>query len=510
MLLLSRASPKVRYLDACWSADGERARAELAARPNLMNELDDEDRRVINHAAWWYRPAAVRLMLSSASTRMWGRASVDRARPGMLPRLCRHRRRPCWRTTNPPLTVENEFGGTPIGTCIYGCDERLGHRPPARSRADSHPAAGGWRAPGPDDHSDGKRRDRWRPARLVPASRRRLEGTKLSRCARLFVRHEPLFRLRRRAGGRCGARAKPGIRRSTTFSGSSTQASVMKSTCLTSSVAATNVTLPRARLAGSAFWKDMPRSVSMRCSVVFSSRADLPGADEKGRRALGEPVREFVVLAERRVEQHDAAQAIVGAAGRAGRTPPGCSRRCRPRSRPARRGTRRARARRRRARSGVRPLPAGIARNTSGSQNRPALESSAFTANCGATSTALSPDSVTCRGTSWRLRTSRASVASLPWKNTTMSAGRRGSKPLGMCSRTRAVAVGLVFPVGAAARGIVAAPLAVEHVEERTVLLRHIAAIGERRDLERHQCGLRRRQRRKLASGRGGGHGGLA
>ena len=63
MLLLSQASPKVRYLDACWSADGERARAELAARPNLMNEIDDEDRRVINHAAWWYRPAAVRLML---------------------------------------------------------------------------------------------------------------------------------------------------------------------------------------------------------------------------------------------------------------------------------------------------------------------------------------------------------------------------------------------------------------------------------------------------------------
>ena len=30
MLLLARASPKVRFLDACWSADGERARAELA------------------------------------------------------------------------------------------------------------------------------------------------------------------------------------------------------------------------------------------------------------------------------------------------------------------------------------------------------------------------------------------------------------------------------------------------------------------------------------------------
>ena len=34
MLLLARASPKVRFLDACWSADGERARAELAAHPS--------------------------------------------------------------------------------------------------------------------------------------------------------------------------------------------------------------------------------------------------------------------------------------------------------------------------------------------------------------------------------------------------------------------------------------------------------------------------------------------
>ena len=121
MLLLSRASPKVRYLDACWSADGERARAELAARPNLMNELDDEDRRVINHAAWWYRPAAVRLMLE---------LGFDPHVKGVhqstvLDRACFHGYADIVQTLlahdrNPPLTVENEFGGTPIGTCIYG------------------------------------------------------------------------------------------------------------------------------------------------------------------------------------------------------------------------------------------------------------------------------------------------------------------------------------------------------------------------------------------------------
>ena len=36
MLLLARASPKVRFLDACWSADDERARAELAAHPHQL------------------------------------------------------------------------------------------------------------------------------------------------------------------------------------------------------------------------------------------------------------------------------------------------------------------------------------------------------------------------------------------------------------------------------------------------------------------------------------------
>ena len=121
MLLLARASPKVRYLDACWSADGERARAELAARPNLMNELDDEDRRVINHAAWWYRPAAVRLMLElgfDPHVRGVHQSTV-------LDRACFHGYADIVQTLlahdrNPPLTVENEFGGTPIGTCIYG------------------------------------------------------------------------------------------------------------------------------------------------------------------------------------------------------------------------------------------------------------------------------------------------------------------------------------------------------------------------------------------------------
>jgi ankyrin repeat protein len=121
MLLLALASPKVRYLDACWLADGKRARTELATHPNLMIELDEEDRRVINHAAWWYRPAAVRLMLElgfDPHVRGVHQSTV-------LDRACFHGYADIVQTLlahdrNPPLTVENEFGGTPIGTCIYG------------------------------------------------------------------------------------------------------------------------------------------------------------------------------------------------------------------------------------------------------------------------------------------------------------------------------------------------------------------------------------------------------
>ena len=173
---------------------------------------------------------------------------------------------------------------------------------------------------------------------------------------------------------------------------------------------------------------------------------------------------------------------MVDLAGMERRTPPGGSRRYRRRSRPARRRRRRARAGRHGAASAARSPPRGTRGNTPGSQKRPALESSASTANCGATSTALRPDSATCRGTCWRLRTSRVSVASLPWKKTTMHCRPARIESARDVEQRAAVAVGLVLPVDAAARRGVAAPVAFDHVEERLVLLRHIAAIGERRD----------------------------
>jgi hypothetical protein len=120
-LLLSHASPKGRFIDALWCADGERARRELARHPTAIHELEPHQRSMLAEAAWWYRPGSVRLMLEM----------------GFDPHvLGTHRSTPLDRATfhgyadivetllaldqHPPLTHQNEFGVTPLGTCIYG------------------------------------------------------------------------------------------------------------------------------------------------------------------------------------------------------------------------------------------------------------------------------------------------------------------------------------------------------------------------------------------------------
>jgi hypothetical protein len=120
-LLLSHASPKGRFIDALWCADGERARRELARHPTALHELEPHQRSMLAEAAWWYRPGSVRLMLEL----------------GFDPHvLGTHRSTPLDRATfhgyadivetllaldpHPPLTHQNEFGVTPLGTCIYG------------------------------------------------------------------------------------------------------------------------------------------------------------------------------------------------------------------------------------------------------------------------------------------------------------------------------------------------------------------------------------------------------
>jgi hypothetical protein len=120
-LLRSHASTTTRFLDALWHGEADSARAELARHPALVRELTMQDASLLPGAAWWYRPEAVRLMLelgfdphvhgAHQSTPLdraafHGYSDIVAILLALDPR--------------PPLSQRNEFGGTPLTTCIYG------------------------------------------------------------------------------------------------------------------------------------------------------------------------------------------------------------------------------------------------------------------------------------------------------------------------------------------------------------------------------------------------------
>jgi ankyrin repeat protein len=120
-LLLSQLSPTARLLDALWTGDGVRARAELAQDTNAVQELHPDDKALLAAAAWWYRPASVRLMLELGfDPHVTGEhlsTPLDRASfhgyADIVTTLLEL-------DPNPPLTRKNEFGAIPLRTCIYG------------------------------------------------------------------------------------------------------------------------------------------------------------------------------------------------------------------------------------------------------------------------------------------------------------------------------------------------------------------------------------------------------
>ncbi|HEY4212728.1 MAG TPA: ankyrin repeat domain-containing protein [Steroidobacteraceae bacterium] len=133
--IVSRLSPEARLADALWCGDRERARAEISQRPNAVQEMHPADRSLLASAAWWYRPESVRLMLE---------VGMDPHVPGA------HRSTPLDRASfhgyadivsmlleedpHPPITDRNEFGGIPLGACVYG-------------------ALNGWKTGFPQDHA---------------------------------------------------------------------------------------------------------------------------------------------------------------------------------------------------------------------------------------------------------------------------------------------------------------------------------------------------------------------
>lgn len=133
-LLLEHAPPKARLVDAIWRGDGTAARAVLEADRAVLKELEDDDRRLMARASWWYRPEAVRLMLELGFdphvAGVHDSTPLDRAAfhgyADIVALLLEH-------DPEPPLERLNEFGGTPLGACIHG-------------------ARHGWRTGFPQDH----------------------------------------------------------------------------------------------------------------------------------------------------------------------------------------------------------------------------------------------------------------------------------------------------------------------------------------------------------------------
>jgi len=120
-LLVSSLSPAGRLIDALWNADAARARAEIALDANAIDRLPPPDGALLAAAAWWYRPASVRLMLQLGLdphvTGAHQSTPLDRASfhgyADIVAMLLES-------DPDPPLTRRNEFGGTPLGACIYG------------------------------------------------------------------------------------------------------------------------------------------------------------------------------------------------------------------------------------------------------------------------------------------------------------------------------------------------------------------------------------------------------
>ena len=119
--LLEHSPPDVKLLARCAEANAEAAWQIVSERPDLVAQMGDGDRRQLIHAAWTNKVASVKLMAALGfdlhirdddlmtplhAAAFHGFAAVIRA---LLDA-----------DDEPPLDWLNGYGGTPLGTCMYG------------------------------------------------------------------------------------------------------------------------------------------------------------------------------------------------------------------------------------------------------------------------------------------------------------------------------------------------------------------------------------------------------
>jgi hypothetical protein len=119
--LVEKSPPITRLLVACECVDRGLADAVLAENPDMVKTLPANDQRMLADAAWEGETESVRLMLD---------LGFDPHQPGdhdstPLDRAAFHGYREIVELllaadAEPPLKRRNEFGGTPLNTCLYG------------------------------------------------------------------------------------------------------------------------------------------------------------------------------------------------------------------------------------------------------------------------------------------------------------------------------------------------------------------------------------------------------
>lgn len=134
--LLDRSPDEVKFITACWLGDNALMHSLLAAKPNLVARLHDNDRRQLAHAARNNNLPAVRLMLS-AGLPVDARSNQHHATPlhwaalhgnaEMVEMILRR---------NPPLEVTDaDFNATPMGWALHGSEN-----PASRGKAGNYTA----------------------------------------------------------------------------------------------------------------------------------------------------------------------------------------------------------------------------------------------------------------------------------------------------------------------------------------------------------------------------------
>lgn len=118
-ILLERSSPQRQFMAACERADAETARSILKAFPGIAASLPYQDQRVLADAAWENQLEAVKVMLEAGFDPHVRGADdstpLDRAAfhgfIDVVKVLLQH---------NPPLSLQNRYGGRPLDSAIYG------------------------------------------------------------------------------------------------------------------------------------------------------------------------------------------------------------------------------------------------------------------------------------------------------------------------------------------------------------------------------------------------------